>query len=102
MSAGLLVPGVGRAGGQDVNEECVAKHSEISNLCFPALCAALGSINPGEFGSFPFPGFIDSAELSPQHLILHMDVGLTLCCVNCGAHIRRGMETSPEGDIDAG
>lgn len=39
--------------GQDVNEECVAKHSEISNLCPPTLCAALESKVQVSLALFP-------------------------------------------------
>lgn len=40
-----------------------------------------GEQSPGEFGSFPFPALVDSAELRPQHLVLHRDVGLMLCSI---------------------
>lgn len=58
MSAGLLVPAVGRTGG--------GKGGRLDGAV-----QSLGEQNPGEFGSFPFPGLIESRRAQPA---------ASLCC----------------------
>lgn len=67
---------------------------------------SLGEQNLGEFGCFSFPGLMEShRSQTAASVSCARDVDLIPClcqgCVNCGTHVRRRMETSPEGDTDA-